>query len=149
LSIHDEIKALAATPLFRSVDPSRLRLIAMVAELRRFEDGEDIIVQGGEPDAVFVVLEGRSQVLLEAEGTVRELEEIGQHGVIGEMGVLNDQPRSATVRAIGSVRTLRIARDDMLDLLRNYPDLSLEMLRLLANRLRSSGLRLAQSAARN
>lgn len=133
--MEDEVKALAATPLFKSVDPTQLRLISMMAELRRYEDGERIIRQGEEAAAAFVVLEGVTEVFIELDGHEQAVAEIGENDIIGEMGVLNNHRRSASVRAKGPVCVLRIAQSDMLSLVRQFPELALEMLRVISKRL--------------
>ena len=135
MSMDDEVKALASTPLFQSVDQSKLRLLSMMADLRSYDDGEDIITQGEEAEAAFVVLEGTTRVVVEVDGEEQQVAEIGANDVIGEMGVLNDHRRTASVRAVGRVRVLRIAQSDMLDLVRQFPELALEMLRVLSKRL--------------
>lgn len=145
MSMEDEVKALAATPLFRSVEPARLRLISMVAELRNYEDGERIIRQGDEAEAAFVVLEGSTEVYIDIDGARAVVAEIGKHDIIGEMGVLNNHRRSASVRAKGPVKVLRIAQSDMLDLVRQFPDLALEMLRVLSERLTTTTRQLIEA----
>lgn len=147
MGMDDEVKALAATTLFRSVDLAQLQLISMMADLRNFDDGEDIITQGEEAQAAFVVLEGKTKVLIEVEGQEQVVAEIGKNDVIGEMGVLNDHRRSATVRAMGPVRVLRIAQSDMLDLVRQFPELALEMLRVLSSRLNETTRKLISARA--
>lgn len=135
MSMDDEVKALAATPLFRSVDPAQLQLISMMADLRSYDSGEDIITQGEDAEAAFVVLTGETGVYVEIDGKEQLVAKIGQHEVIGEMGVLNDHCRSASVRAHGAVQVLRIGQSDMLGLVRQFPDLALEMLRVMSQRL--------------
>lgn len=147
MGMDDEVKALAATTLFRSVDPAQLQLISMMADLRNFDDGENIITQGEEAEAAFVVLDGQTEVIIELDGKEQVVAEIGQNDVIGEMGVLNDHRRSATVRAKGPVRVLRIAQSDMLDLVRQFPNLALEMLRVLSNRLNETTRKLIDARA--
>ena len=55
--------------------------------------------------------------------------------VVGEMGVIVNQPRSATLRAQGEVRCLRILADDFMDLMRDNPEVSLSVLRQIVDRL--------------
>ncbi len=147
MGMEDEVKALAATTLFRSVDPAQLQLISMMADLRNFDDGENIITQGEEAEAAFVVLDGCTEVIVELDGQEQVVAEIGKNDVIGEMGVLNDHRRSATVRAKGPVRVLRIAQSDMLDLVRQFPNLALEMLRVLSSRLNETTRKLIDARA--
>jgi len=145
MSMEDEVKALAATPLFRSVDPTQLRLISMMAELRNYEDGEHIIRQGEEAEAAFVVLEGSTEVFVDIDGRVQTVAEIGTNDIIGEMGVLNNHRRTASVRARGPVRVLRIAQSDMLNLVHQFPDLALEMLRVISSRLTATPRQLIEA----
>ena len=79
------------------------------------------------------------------DGVEQIVAEIGANDVIGEMGVLNDHRRTASVRAKGSVQVLRMAQSDMLDLVRQFPDLALEMLRVLSKRLTETTRKLIEA----
>ena len=62
----------------------------------------------------------------------------GQNELIGEMAVLTNSPRSATLRAKGQVRTLRISDDAFLKMLSESPDVALDVMRQLSKKLAES-----------
>ncbi|WP_163467679.1 cyclic nucleotide-binding domain-containing protein, partial [Klebsiella michiganensis] len=71
----------------------------------------------------------------------------GANALVGEMGILADQPRSATVTAEGQTLALRIDRDVFLELLAQFPRLGLAVMRELALRLEQTNQALARSGA--
>jgi CRP-like cAMP-binding protein len=96
-----------------------------------FGPGEAIVEAGDRADAMFVVLEGEAQV--DVGGRFHRL---GPGDVFGEMALLAPDRRMATVRAVESVRTLRVESEAFRSLLREHPELGLSLLRTLVLRLR-------------
>ncbi len=128
---------LRRVPLFERLSPEDLQRIASVATERWFEDGAALVREGEAGDELFVILEGRVRVIHRTdEGTQRTLRTYSEGDHIGELAVLRDRPRVATVVADGgSVRTLVIGGEGLRAILRERPDAAMAMLATLAERI--------------
>jgi CRP-like cAMP-binding protein len=142
-----EVNALQRTPMFQGVDPSRLRLLAFMGEDRTFRDGEYVVRQGESSDSAYLILGGRAEVVVEFEGSASVVAELGESEVFGEMAMLCETPRTASIRAKGDLRTLLFEREGMLRLLREFPEMAIEMSRSLAHRLERTTTELARLRA--
>lgn len=135
MSLSKAVDVMQETPLFARVDPKRLRLLAFMSESLTYRAGELLFEQGAEGDSAFVVLAGEVSVLLDLPAGRLEVAALGPKQIFGEMSVLCDIPRTASIAAKSDVEVLRIPRDVVLKLLREFPDMALEVMRVLALRL--------------
>ncbi|GEP10474.1 Crp/Fnr family transcriptional regulator [Methylobacterium gnaphalii] len=144
MTLDTEVSSLKQVPLFREVEPSRLKLLAFTSERVHFESGQHFFSQGDEADAAYLILEGEAAVSLDSPQGVVQLALLGADALVGEMGILADQPRSATVTAQTAVTALRIDRGVFLELLAQFPQISIAVMRELALRLEQTNRQLAQ-----
>jgi len=136
LCINWETDRLKTLPIFRGVDPGKLKLLAFTGERRLYGSGEAVVRQGDVSDSVFVILDGEADAFLQLpSGERRHLGRMRAGEVIGELGVLNDAPRAADVIANSSLTLLQVRRDVFLDLLQDIPQFAMAVLRELAKRL--------------
>lgn len=136
LCINWETDRLKTLPIFRGVDPGKLKLLAFTGERRLFSPGELVVRQGDPSDSVFVILDGEADAFLELPNQERRhLGTMRAGEVIGELGVLNDAPRAADVVAKATLTVLQVRRDVFLDLLQELPQFAMAVLRELAKRL--------------
>ncbi len=142
-----EVSALQRTPMFQGVDVSRLRLLAFMGEDRSFKDGEYVVRQGEMSDNAYLILSGSADVIVEFGGAASTVASLGESEVFGEMAMLCETPRTASVRASGDLRTLCFEREGMLRLLREFPEMAIEMSRSLAHRLERTTSELARVRA--
>jgi putative nucleotidyltransferase with HDIG domain len=126
---------LSANPLFYSLNDSVLSSIAEKVQLVTFRKGEDIVEEGEIGDSFYLIKEGRVRVLKRTEDSELVLSELGQAEGFGEMSLIIDQPRSATVRAIGNVEALKLTKDDFQGLMRTLPSLATKMHMLAGERV--------------
>lgn len=121
--------------MFSKLDPARLKLLAFASRALMFAPGETVVQVGEPSDSAYLVLDGTVDVL----GSTGEGEfligNLGKNALIGEMGVLMNGPRTVTVRAKGEVRALRIAAPVFLRLLSENPEVALDVMRVLCERL--------------
>jgi len=113
--------------------------------VRVFEPGEVVIKEGAKDTSAFIILSGSAQVIKnsrEGEVVVASLEQ-GQ--VFGEMGLIEDRPRSATVRACGELKTRIITRDQFNELLTQRPSVLIPIIKSLFERLRQASEMLAET----
>lgn len=149
MSLDQAVEAMVMTPIFAGVDPKRLRLLAFMSESLTYREGEVIFDQGEEGDSAFVVIEGAATVSVEIGGKKVDVAEIGPKQIFGEMAVLCDVPRTAAISAKTDLSVLRIERDPFLKLLREFPEVSLKVMRFLARRLETTTQDLVKSRAEN
>lgn len=138
-----DVETLRNIPLFAGLPTARLKLIAYTSEVVRFEPGEVIVRQGDPADAVYVLAEGEADVLLTGDdGHEMLLGTMGRHTLFGEIAVLCNGRRTTTVRAKGPVTTFKIAAKVFLDLLRSSPEIAMQVMTVLAQRLERTTARL-------
>lgn len=138
-------EALARVPLLsRLSDGQRARLAGRVTR-RTFRAGSTIVKQGDTSMSFYVVLSGRARVEHESwgRGANIEIEELGPGAAFGEMGLIDDLPRAATVLALEPTECALLARWDFQNELRDDPDIALALLPVLNARIRDLDARLA------
>jgi CRP-like cAMP-binding protein len=130
-----DVSSLQRISMFRDVDASKLKLIALASRRTSYRSGDCMLKEGGKADTVFVILEG-SVKLLRSDG-IRDVElAVVEHGaVVGEIGVVLDRPYAGTIIAETAVTALLIDKRTFLDLLTQVPQLSMALIRELATRL--------------
>lgn len=131
-------RALHASGLFGELQEGVLRELEALLEPVWIEGGSTVFRQGDEGDALYLVISGLVQVLLEqAGGEPRILAALGPGEIFGEMALLEHEPRSATVRALRDSQLARLARADCERLLARRPEALLVVTRKLVARLRT------------
>lgn len=138
MSIEDEARSLARIPMFQDLEPSQLRLLAFSATRLDVAAGDVLFLQGEASDAAYVILDGTAVIEVAAGGAAHEVARLGRDTVVGEMGVLTGEARSATVRAGAPMTVLRMDGDLFLSLLDRTPSLCRAVLRDLAVRLQET-----------
>jgi transcriptional regulator with PAS, ATPase and Fis domain len=125
--------------VIRHLPLAALDRLAGQSEIRRFAAGAILLEEGAAGDHLLVLLEG--QVAVRASLSEHEERAIGVRGpgeLVGEMALLDDLPRSASVAAQGEVRALRVPREAFLEAIASYPEAALDLVRTLSGRLRES-----------
>lgn len=145
--LKDEVQTLRQVPLFAGVAPAKLKLLAFASDRVSFRPGEILFHQGDPGDAAYVILEGKADILADANGGQIKIAELSDNAIVGEIAILCDVSRTATVKAAGPLEALRIRKDDFLKLLADYPDMMLEILRSLAQRLTRTTSELTEARA--
>jgi hypothetical protein len=135
----ERVLILRQVPLFADLGPSDLERIARIAEEQGFADGEAIAREGESGDDLQVVTDGVLRVVTDLEGpTEREIARRGAGEVVGEISLITQSPRVASLVADGPVRTLRIGHRAFESMVRERPELALGVIRVLALRLAES-----------
>ena len=125
---------LKGVTLFKALNTEQILPVADIVSSVSFEKGDTIFHEGDEGHQLYVVVQGSVEVVVAGQ----QVAVLGVHQCFGEMAVLEQLTRSATVRAIEDVSLLRIAREDFLDLLDLYPVLARSIIAVLTERLRSA-----------
>ncbi len=100
------------------------------------EDGEIVIRQGDVGDCLYVVQEGELEVVRESDGEEMVIRRVGKNEMVGEMAVFYGVPRSATVRARGTVRVLTLDKRNFLRRINEDPSLAFRIIETMSRRLR-------------
>ncbi|HZJ65042.1 MAG TPA: cyclic nucleotide-binding domain-containing protein [Kofleriaceae bacterium] len=127
-------RALAATPLFAGMPSDALQALVENLQLVSLERGEPLFREGDPSDALYVIVEG--EVSVQNEGPPRvEMSRLGPGAFIGEVALMTDQPRSATVVCLQDAELLRIDRHTLSRVLANHGDVLRAVLRFVRDRL--------------
>jgi CRP-like cAMP-binding protein len=145
--LKDEVELLRRVPLFAGVEPTKLKLLAFTSDRMSFEAGQILFEQGDAGDAAYVVLNGSAEVLVNRAGSQIKVADLEKNAIVGEIAILCDVPRTATVRAHERLETLRISKDQFLRLLAEFPDMAIEIMRVLADRLGRTTAELSEARA--
>jgi len=135
MDLKTESDALGKVPMLAKLDRSKLRLLAFTSQLLTFEDGEILFEQGDPSDSAYLLLSGEMEVLVGTGDDTVVAGVLGVNDLVGEMGVLANAPRSATIRARGQAQALHIVGDRFLDLLAENPSVALDVMRQLSEKL--------------
>lgn len=135
---------LARMRLFRPLNDREILRVLQVTDVITYDDGENIMTQGENGEDLFIVLDGKVDVI-RGEAVIATLEQ-GAH--VGEMALVRNQPRSATVRSRGTAELMVIRRRDFFELLRNEHALAVKLLwqflGVVADRLAETSKELGQ-----
>ncbi|MBF0453471.1 MAG: cyclic nucleotide-binding domain-containing protein [Magnetococcales bacterium] len=105
---------------------------------KTYEDGEIIIRQGEEADCMFVILEGKVEIIVDGESDdAFQLALLKEDEVFGELALFDDQPRIASARALGTVRVLSVDKKGFLQWIGEEPSFTLRILIKMAFRTRT------------
>ena len=136
VSILERVLLLREVPIFADLSPEDLELVANIAREEWYPQNTVIIQQGEEGNVMFVIVEGRLDVVRTADGAEQLLAQRGPGDFVGEMAVIESAPRLATLRTNSDVRVLAIDGETFKGILRERPDVSFAVLRNVSLRLR-------------
>jgi CRP/FNR family cyclic AMP-dependent transcriptional regulator len=135
VSLAEEVELLKRIPLFANIDTSKLKLLAFTSERVRFPAGQVLCRQGEIGRAAFIIIDGEADVVLETDGGPQTVAGVGRNDFVGEIAILCDVPRTATVQARTDVTALVIAKDQFFRMITEFPQMAIEIMRVLALRL--------------
>ena len=144
------IETLRHVPLFESLDDeAALKLCGLVESID--SKAQTFLFRAGEEgDAMYLIERGKVRICVQAtDGREMILTELGRGDFFGEMALLDGQKRSADAVVAEDARLAVLSREHFLSFVRGSPDIALEMLTALANRLRHTDELLRRSATRN
>ena len=133
----EKILVLKKSALFSSVTTSELRSVAEVAEELHFMTGERIVAEKEIGDALFLIKTGQVEISKNVDsGRSIHLATLDAGECFGEMAAIDEEVRSATVTATVQCDVLKISKDNLHDVLRECPQIGIELLRIFVKRLR-------------
>ena len=149
MSLNEEVELLRNIPLFSKLEPSKLKLLAFTAERITYEPDQVLFKQGDVGDAAYIIVDGAAKVLVDTPDGELEVAALGRNDFVGEIAILCDVPRTATVRASAKTVTLRITKDLFFRLVAEFPEMSVEIMRELASRLEHTTQQLREALESN
>ncbi len=148
MSLSEELEVLRNIPMFANVEPVRLKLLAFTSQRLTFEPGQNVFCRGDVGDAAYIIIDGEAEVLVEQEGTEVKVATVGKNELIGEIAILCDVPRTATVRAKSHVTALKIPKDLFFTMVAEFPQMAVEVMCELARRLNRTTVQLSDALAK-
>lgn len=138
----------AEVPLLERLTARQRARLAGKATTRSYPAGSVIVRQGDTSMALYVVLSGGVRIDRESEaGAPVQVDEAGRGGFFGEMGLIEDLPRAATVSAEEDTECALLAKWDFQNELRTDPDIALALLPVLGARIRELDEQLVRARA--
>jgi CRP/FNR family cyclic AMP-dependent transcriptional regulator len=136
----EQVAVLAQVDVFRGLPPAALQSLARRAEVRSFSTGAALMRQGDVSESMYVIVQGRvrverSDALLKGPLVLAEL---NAGDIVGELAVLDGEPRSASVTAIEPTTTLELSAPALAMTVLQHPEVSRALLMVLSQRLRST-----------
>ena len=135
LSTVERVLFLKSVDLFSAIPGNDLARIASVTEEMHLEEGEQFIRQGDHGDELFLIIEGSARVHVRGIGDVATL---GERQLVGEMSILDAEPRNADCFASGNVTLLKLRKAEFDDIMAEKPEIARGIIKVLTDRLRTA-----------
>lgn len=131
------VELLQKVPLFQGLNKRQLELLARTFVERKYPAGKDIVTQGKGGEGFFLITEGKAEAVRErADGTKAVVNTFGKYDFFGELALLDDGVRTATVTATEDTTCLVLTSWDFLSIVREDGDMAVAILKELARRFR-------------
>jgi len=138
LDLVQETEMLRKIPMFAKLNASKLKLLAFTSEMVTFESDDIVFCAGDQADCAYVLVEGSVDVVTETDKGPVVAVTLHENQLCGEMALLSNAPRSATLKASGKVTAMKISAEMFLKLLSENSDLALDVMRQLSDKLAKS-----------
>ena len=135
MSLTEDAEILSKIPMFAKVDPAKLKLLAFTSERLEYPSGDELFHQDDHGDAAYVILEGAADILVDTPHRAVKIATLGKNDIIGEIALLCEVPRTATVVARGDLATLRVSKEGFFHLITEFPQVGVRVMSALAAKL--------------
>lgn len=135
MSLNEDVERLRKIPLFAKIEPSKLKLLAFTAQRLTFNANESLFHQGDIGDAAYIIIDGSADVVVDTPNGPITVAQLGKNAFVGEIAILCDVPRTATVTATTELTTICISKELFFQLVGQFPQMAIEIMRELARRL--------------
>jgi len=133
----DKLSFLVKVPLFSGLTERQLKQLVKRFISREYKAGETIVTQGKGGAGMFTITSGKAEALVEApDGTKTLVNTFGPTDFFGEIALLDDGPRTASVVAVKDTECLILSREDFVAVLKNDADMGVVIAQELARRFR-------------
>jgi NTE family protein len=129
---------LGVSPLFHGLETDTLNEILSRMRPRRYAAGEPVCLEGAVSDRLYLIESGVVEVVIGAGSSARSIARLRRGDIFGEMGLLADEPRSATILPVVPVQVLELDRPAYTEVIKRHPTILLNIARVLARRQQQS-----------
>ena len=138
MDLAEETDLLRKIPMFAKMETSKLKLLAFASEMVSFQNGDIVFNNGDNADYAYVIMEGAVDVITETDKGPVVTVTLSQNQLIGELGLLNNTPRIATLIANGNLLAMKITAEMFFRILRENSEVALDVIRMLSDKLTHS-----------
>lgn len=135
MDLAEETDLLRKIPMFAKMETSKLKLLAFASEMVSFENGDIVFNNGDSADYAYVIMEGAVDIITQTDKGPVVTVTLSQNQLIGELGVLNNTPRIATLIANGNLLAMKITAEMFFRILRENSEVALDVIRMLSTKL--------------
>jgi CRP-like cAMP-binding protein len=129
------------TTMFKNIPERILQRIIDTTFVREYPADTSIVIQGDPADAFYLILEGSCEVIMEIDGVAREIGTLNSNDVFGEIGLLEDVKRTASIRSTTPVRALVLKKQDFEAIVKEVPGITYQLLMQAKKRRDQDGVR--------
>lgn len=147
VDLTSKVGLLMKIPLFSRIGPSSLVFLASSSKVVTFHAGQTLFRQGDVAKETYIIMSGEAEVVIEGSADEIAVATVGQYQFIGEIAVLIDVPRTATVVALTNLTTLVISKETFYRIVAEHPVVGIEIMRELAQRLLTTNAQLNQAGS--
>ena len=142
MTLQEEVELLRNIPMFANIEPSKLKLLAFTSERLTFGEGDVLFNEGDPGDSAFIIVDGSADVNINTPGGEITVAQLGRNHIVGEIAILCDVPRTASVKATTRLDTMVISKDLFFRLIMEFPQIAVAIMRELAERLEKTNAQL-------
>lgn len=136
----EKVLFLKSAPVFAGLEGEELAALADIALEKEFAPDEILFEEGQPAHHLYIVVSGKVEVFRRVDSREYPLALLGPKECVGEMAILDDEPRSASIRALQPTTVLKIDRDSFRELIHERPQISFAIFKILSDRLRSKNM---------
>ncbi len=136
----EKILFLKTVPIFAGMTGEELRLLGEIVEEAEFKTDQTVFLEGEPGEDMYVIVSGSVQVFTGEGDGEKLIATLGERESLGEMAILDDEPRSASARAAADTTMLRIHREDFRELIREEPEVAFGIFRVFTGRIRQANI---------
>ncbi len=139
----DEEETLRRVPLFEGLQPKQLKSLARWTTTRTYQPGQVVVNEGQIGMGLYCIQSGSVKITKRSANEEREIRSMGAGESFGEISLLDDKPRSATVTAVEPTTAVLLDKSQFIAELKTYPEIALSILPVLVGWLRDADAKIA------
>ena len=147
MSLDQEVDILRRIPMFAKIEPAKLKLMAFASERLTFRKGQSLVTQGETGNSAFIIVEGTADVVVDTPDGQVTVAAMGPNDIVGDIAILIDVPRTATVTATSKLVALKVTKELFFRMVIDFPQMGVEIMRELAQRLVKTTAQLTEARA--